>query len=127
MRTIKFRARDNKENKWVYQMSVSYEGELYVNSIKEVQRGDFIIQQFTGLKDHKGKECYEGDIIRYFNLPPFEISTGLLGEVRFINGRFCIKCCDRSRGGKVTWITEFNDVDYFEVIGSICETPELLK
>lgn len=98
-----------------------------VENIWVKPKENYVLQQFTGLKDHKEVECYEGDIVRYFNLPPFEISYGLLGEVQFINGCFCIKCRDKSKGGNVSWITEFDELDYFEVVGNVMETPELLK
>lgn len=134
MRAIKFRIWDNLKKEWVQNKGIwrivtdNFGNGTIVPPIQFKQHENgHAIQQFTGLKDHKNVECYEGDIIRYFNLPPFEISYGLLGEVQFINGCFCIKCRDKSKGGNKTWITEFDELDYFEIVGNICETPELLK
>lgn len=135
MRTIKFRIWDNLKKEWVSNKGIwriktddAGIGEIDPPTVQWKQHPEgLLFQQFTGLKDHKEVECYEGDIVRYFNLPPFEISYGLLGEVQFINGCFCIKCRDKSKGGNVSWITEFDELDYFEVVGNVIESPELLK
>lgn len=134
MRDIKFRIWDNLKKEWVQNKGIwrivtdsSGKGTIVPPIQFKQHENGHTIQQFIGLKDHKDIECYEGDIVRYFNLPPFEISYGLLGEVQFINGCFCIKCRDKSKGGNKTWITEFDELDYFEVVGNIMETPELLK
>lgn len=139
MRDIKFRVWDNAVKKFdnSNDYAISAKGELLYNHYQweygladcglPENKNKFTVQQFTGLKDHKKVDCYEGDIVRYFNLPPFEISYGLLGEVTFLNGCFCIKCRDKSTGGNKSWITEFDELDYFEVVGNTMETPELLK
>ena len=137
MRTIKFRVWDKANNIFMnspfvgghqlFMLNNKFELGYVQDSFDGQPDYVYIFQQFTGLKDHKNVECCEGDIVRYFNLPTFEISYGLLGEVQFINGCFCIKCRDKSKGGNVSWITEFDELDYFEVVGNVMETPELLK
>ena len=141
MRDIKFRVFDHHKDFELFDYTnnyginndgfllLSFDNEKYelANISLPENKTRFTIQQFTGLKDHKRVDCYEGDIVRYFNLPPFEVSYGLLGEVQFINGCFCIKCRDKSKGGNVSWITEFDELDYFEVVGNVIETPEILK
>lgn len=76
------------------------------------------IIQYTGLKDKNGKEIYEGDLCK-----TYELGLGnLVRKVVFDNGSFGFQhefslFCDL-RGFKQ---------DYIEVIGNIYENPELLK
>lgn len=86
--------------------------------------GDYIIEQYTGLKDKNGKEIYEGDIIS-------EISD--LGEdciyhfdyvVYWDNDTLCwsIKCISGNSWHNDLWETNSSR----EIIGNIHENPELL-
>lgn len=56
MRTLKFRSYDKVEQSYCKFIPEHLDRELYPH-IK--------IEQFTGLTDRKGKEIYEGDIVRY--------------------------------------------------------------
>lgn len=75
---------------------------------------DYIVGQYTGLKDNNGTEIYEGDII-------WDAHNEEHGKVTFDEGAFCVEW--------ETHIEHLNEVvsDYYaEVIGNIYENPELL-
>jgi uncharacterized phage protein (TIGR01671 family) len=75
-----------------------------------------ILMQYTGLKDKKGKEIYEGDVVR----------TPLLGlkllEARYTNELAAFELYDMK--GKRYQLDDNSDL---EVIGNIYENPELIK
>jgi uncharacterized phage protein (TIGR01671 family) len=77
-----------------------------------------VLMQFTGLTDKKGKEIYEGDIIK------FGSQLGSISEVKFIekNGGFLVK----DKFGDWKWLYDVLGSTNSEVIGNIYENPELL-
>ncbi len=130
MREIKFRAWDKKEKKIYY----GDEGEEYLISISlnegidEVTKvvdskwlnrkeDDFILMQYTGLKDKNGKEIYEGDIVVWPHLDSrgyHEIYYNQ-EEVHYF----------------ARPLVEYNETEsyldstHMEIIGNIYENPEL--
>lgn len=147
MRTIKFRGKDTETDKWVYGFYLRLE-DIFRKPIEGKKRitnriytgsadscvapttgyefsGDWYevdpdsIGQFTGLMDCKGREIYEGDIVR----------------VRITNDRF--KKNPRFRNGVVTFCEYdggWTNGCYFrflpqrmEVIGNIHDNPELME
>lgn len=76
---------------------------------------DFVIQQFTGLKDKNNKEIYEGDIVEYHKK---------MYRIQFCNSYAC--------GGyrlfnyDETLETECDNWFSCKIIGNIFENPELL-
>ena len=75
MREIKFRAWSNYEQKYYYNIGLINDniyadlGDNYGDEnwqiIGSVFDDDFIIEQYTGIKDRKGFDIYEGDTIKY--------------------------------------------------------------
>jgi uncharacterized phage protein (TIGR01671 family) len=79
MREIKFRAWDIEFERWARPEDISIQGDGQawidrrasdygdvIDTIDGSEQGA-IIEQFTGLHDSKGREIYEGDIVRYSN------------------------------------------------------------
>ena len=131
MRPIKFRVWDIKNKKFIYEydarpkrLAISFDGKVYHGGYDDVlSTSDYIIQQYTGLKDKNGKEIYEGDILHYLfdgASYPKEAQDKYLTCVYDSDfGGFCFDDADSS----YYWAEVRG---YMEVIGNIFETPELL-
>ncbi len=120
MRTIKFRAWDEKEKEmwtWDEHNRLSHtdnEMETTVPLDEFIGSSGVILMQFTGLKDSKGVEIYEGDVV----------SFRLSGEDRIEEVVWEEDCFHASQYKHEEWRTEWNKM---EVIGNVHENPELLK
>jgi len=132
MKEIKFRAWDKKRkimtNEKEYSISLYVDGSYSVEKYDDrdssgkkhwhVEKSEnFILMQYTGLKDKNGKEIYEGDILK--------------GKVKFIVeyhvGAFCGKWKTKSVKKPMRYIELWKIYDRIEVIGNVYENPELLK
>ena len=141
-REIKFRVWDNVEKRFVdiYEEEnchVSMDGTVYRYDRKtgdwtnfQHANGRLLVQQYTGLKDSKGKEIYEGDIVTIGDDNPPEYSASLC-VVENHGAAFCYQEVSKgiTRCSTIADFIGFNtDKDCFcEIIGNIFETPELLQ
>ena len=124
MREIKFRCWDRFKQRWsnykindgtVYFMDKNT-GVWYGSYNKRYK--DFNLMQYTGLKDMRGKEIYEGDIL-------FESFGEKHYKVVFENGSFRAEF----EGDFEEYSFDLIDVvaQGYEVVGNIYKNPELIK
>ena len=126
-REIKFRIWDNYTNRFVtcvYETNkdcylfIGRSG--YVTAFNcygeeiDFQDGRFIIQQYTGLKDSKGVEIYEGDIVdcKYDD-------EKVIAEIKYSEEYAAFLC-----GENALWQGWLGKA---EIIGNIMQNPELIK
>lgn len=116
-RELKFRIWDKRNLQWATDFYIIPEtGKLWCENAAFIP-DDFVIMQYTNLKDGNNKELYEGDLIDYKDYMFLE-SPYL---VEFHNGFFGIK-------HKIdNTIYPIDPEYYFEIIGNVFENPELLE
>lgn len=128
MREIKFRAWDKTRGCWQWgntnNLMICLGGlkmwQFAMNPPEPVEnQDDFILCQYTGLKDKNGKEIYEGDIVKFGSQ---YLSTN---EVKFLesNAGYLVK----DKWGDWQWLYDVCGSTNIEVIGNRFENPELLK
>jgi len=121
-REIKFRIWDKKNNMFIYvwdashkRLAISLNGLVYSGMYDDVlPENDYTIQQYTGLKDSKGVEIYEGDIVdcKYDD-------EKVIAEIKYSEEYAAFLC-----GENALWQGWLGKA---EIIGNIFETPELIK
>lgn len=138
MREIKFRAWDLERKqmrgvmdiKWfdngAMRANATESQDFYEPRLNSKNVTEFVLMQYTGLKDRNGKEIYEGDIVQFpdpctRSQSGYELSTGVIewhtDEAKFdVTGR-----------ESVDLETFWEDIDMAEVIGNIYENPDLLE
>lgn len=131
MREIKFRAWDKNEEEMIEaeylagpysSLILSSEGVLYSEhgpgdeTWHESESDNYILMQYTGLKDKNGKKIYEGDILDFNGYP---------SEIRFEDGGYIF---DNNIPGQYG-IEPFDSIaaKTYTVIGNIYKNKEILK
>lgn len=147
-RTIKFRGKVKHDGRWVYGSLLVYgdgEHNIFVPRQHNYKLDSWnifpeTVGQSTGLKDAKGNEIYEGDIVKsyvvYVTEDEESIEFWRVGEIRYVAGGFALTNC-----------TNYDDLDMVyksdvqpspktknsfpayrsEVIGNIHDNPELIN
>lgn len=124
MRSIKFKAWDNKNECWLFDgaaMDLQYSGEtgaiMFDNDAHTRMNDSLTWVQFTGLTDKNGKEIYSGDILKkcYGSNTPS-------GVVEYHEERAAFIFQDGFNPLLFEVMTSA-----VEVIGNIYELPELLE
>jgi len=143
MRPIKFRAWHKKEKKMYYitfpdDIQAEARGEIPIGEKQADGHGDtsvdlhdkeLVFLQYAGLKDKRGKEIYEGDILATGHTPSgkpvnFYYIKSCLPFIRFENGEgWEYENGDYYLGGDI----QCHPWNEFEVIGNIYENKDLLK
>jgi hypothetical protein len=120
-RVLKFRIWDKLSEKYIYP-DKGYQGHFILDlngRFCNLQNGsggdDYVVQQYTGLKDSEGNEIYEGDIIsgEFYDIE-YHYSETIKAEVVFNNGAFNIACSG--------WYKPS-----LRIVGNVMENPELIK
>lgn len=121
MREILFRGKQLTDDEWVWgslfiEDGLLNNGKTYIltsislNAFTEVDPET--VGQFTGFLDKFDKRVFEGDIVR--------IDSGIPMRVTLENGFWQLL----AQSG--TWGTVWTNMDGAEIIGNVCDTPELL-
>jgi uncharacterized phage protein (TIGR01671 family) len=93
----------------------------YFQRTKIINESPYVIQQFTNLQDHNGKDIYEGDIIQVsYRMDELGDTERYVSSVVFQDGAF---------GDEYDYFCNYSFLPsfYMEVLGNIFENPELLK
>ena len=126
MREIKFRAWDTrlpfkKEGEHILKEMIYFDlfelDETYICESGTYLEGDCKLMQYTGLKDKKGVEIYEGDLITH------ESRNAKQPHSVLFNLGLAAWCGDYG----LKYPLQESELEEVEVIGNIYENPELLK
>jgi len=114
MREIKFRAWDKKGKRIRYILDGLHCDFNFCNPQEfwNWSKEEYILMQYTGLKDKNGVEIYEGDIVQYCTWKPKDIRESKEGVVSYVLGDTGL------------WLSTY-DQSKLEVIGNVYENPKL--
>lgn len=125
MREIKFRAWNTETSKMI--INLKEMGVFALQSIYSIDEflviptnEKYPLMQYTGLKDEKGVEIYEGDIVKYKY-----ISREQIAEIKYNKEKLGFDFADNKVN--LSYAYNFRQINNIEVIGNIYENPELLE
>ena len=123
MREIKFRAWVKQDKRMIYDIHVGWGRHEYEDCFSDYLNNEhYVVMQYTGLKDKKGREIYEGDIVKRGNMTGIaEFNTEDMGSCgccwpEFFGAGFVI----RVEGSKEYFFGAM-EIDECEVVGNIYE------
>lgn len=129
-RKIKFRGYSEEHGGWLFSHRLftntnegEHKGKTFLNITDYIDDWEEVksLGQFTGIEDNRGKEIYEGDIVKYIAMAPMgDIPDGFIGKVEFIECGFYVTY------GKQGFFL-FDEIGRWEVIGNVYEDSELLS
>jgi len=112
MREIKFRAWNKVNNNYYYNVQDIHDGIIGDSFQSILENEDFVVEQYTGMKDFNGVEIYEGDILQ-------DVDNGnIVGFVEYDDAFGEYDCGDNNL---------YECTRDCQVIGNIHEQPELLE
>ena len=134
MREIKFRAWDKKTKSFVNlstcEVYFTTQNELFVGETIELgtheEFNDFVLQQYTGLKDMNGKEIYEGDVI-VIDSDKDKIIYVIVYEYGEYLAITPNKNIDVFGSGYDQLSLSMSGTEDYKIIGNIYENPELIE
>lgn len=147
-RPIKFRGKVKHDGRWVYGSLLVYgdgEHNIFVPRQHNYKLDSWnvfseTVGQSTRLKDAKGIEIYEGDIVKSYVVHVTEdeetIEFWRVGEIRYVSGGFALTNCTNYDDLGMVYKSEVqpspktkNSFPAYrsEVIGNIHDNPELIN
>ncbi len=139
MRKLKFRAWSKGEGCWCGAFSIHKTGMISDMIDAKIDKSsglalsdahwgenDLIVTEYIGIRDIKGKDIFEGDIVKN--------EYGTIGVIEYRQDVFCAEFIINQISKVVDWTDDFYDEfgmrNYFtqvEIIGNIYENPELIE
>ncbi|MCC6101796.1 MAG: YopX family protein [Lactobacillus sp.] len=123
-REIKFRAWDKEDQVMDWPTEISWDdgGDIQnVDAYHKKMTNNFVLEQFTGLKDKNGKDIYEGDIVQYGNEEDMKFNVTFKQEIFYacntLGSEFMVD----------TFLGSLAIGNRLKIIGNAHQNPELME